>query len=171
MAGCGQLFKGNDMKEILIRDEKDTESFGLELAESLRPGDVLALVGDLGTGKTTLTKYIAKGLGITDMITSPTFTIVNEYHTGRLPLYHFDAYRFGGASGGDSIINFDEVFESGIEEYFYKDGVCVVEWAELIAEILPAGTKCIFMEYGDEPGARIYRIEDESIHEDLVEED
>ncbi len=149
------------MKEIIIRDEKDTERFGLELAESLHPGDVLALVGDLGTGKTTLTKYIARGLGITERVTSPTFTIVNEYNSGRLPLYHFDAYRFGGASDCDSIINADEVFESGIEEYFYKDGVCVVEWAELIADILPEHTKCIFMEYGEEPGARIYRIEDE----------
>ena len=168
------------MKEIIIRDERDTEKFGLELAESLHPGDVLALVGDLGTGKTTLTKYIAKGLGITERVTSPTFTIVNEYKSGRLPLYHFDAYRFGGpdfvkglgeetpedgvstdafSEGKESFSNSNEVFESGIEEYFYRDGICVVEWAELIAEILPAGTKCIFMEYGEEPGSRVYRIE------------
>lgn len=158
------------MREIIINSEKDTERFGLELAETLRPGDVLALVGDLGAGKTTLTKYIAKGLGVTEMVTSPTFTIVNEYLSGRIPLYHFDAYRLGdvhGACSGegasenesendaaplDDYSVSDEVFETGIEEYFYKDGICVVEWAELIVDILPPDVKCIFMEYvsGDE---------------------
>ena len=138
------------MREILIRDELETEAFGRELAKSLQAGDVLALIGDLGTGKTTLTKYIAKGLGIHEMITSPTFTIVNEYKSGRLPLYHFDAYRLEEEGGA-------EVFETGIEEYFYKDGICIVEWAELIADILPDETKCIFMEYGKEPGERIYK--------------
>lgn len=136
------------MREIRLNNEAETESFGLALAESLQPGDVLALVGDLGTGKTTLTKYIAKGLGIKEVITSPTFTIVNEYHSGRVPLYHFDAYRL--EDSGD-------IFQTGIEEYFFKDGICVVEWAELIEEILPDHTKCIFMDYGEEEGERIYR--------------
>ena len=81
------------MREVLIKNEEDTRRFGHELANRLKPGDVVALIGDLGTGKTTLTKYIAEGLGITEMITSPTFTIVCEYHSGRLPLYHFDVYR------------------------------------------------------------------------------
>ena len=136
------------MREIKIPDLAATEAFGLELAESLKAGDVLALMGDLGTGKTTLTKFIAKGLGITELITSPTFTIVNEYHSGRIPLFHFDAYRLEGA---------EEAFETGIEEYFYKDGIAIVEWAEIIADILPDETKCIFMEYGDNPGERIYK--------------
>lgn len=136
------------MREIVIGSEKDTEKLGQEIADSLKPGDVLALIGDLGTGKTTLTKYIAKGLGIKEMITSPTFTIVSEYDSGRLPLYHFDVYRLEGA---------EDMFETGIEEYFDKGGVCIVEWADMIAEILPDDTKCIFMEYGNKEGERIYR--------------
>ena len=86
------------MREVIIRNEEDTKAFGYELAESLAPGAVLALIGNLGTGKTTLTKYIAEGLGITEMLTSPTFTIVREYYSGRLPLYHFDVYRLESAA-------------------------------------------------------------------------
>ena len=136
------------MREILIRNEEDTKAFGRELAESLKPDSVIALIGDLGTGKTTLTKYIAEGLGITEMITSPTFTIVCEYHSGRLPFYHFDVYRLGDS---------EDLFETGVEEYFYAGGVCVVEWADQIAEILPDDTMCIFIEYGENEGERIYR--------------
>ena len=109
---------------------------------------MLALVGDLGTGKTTLTGYIARGLGITEMITSPTFTVVKEYYSGRLPLYHFDVYRIEDA---------DDAFERGIEEYFYRGGVCVVEWAEKIEELLPGNTKVIFMEHGKAGEERIFR--------------
>lgn len=112
------------------------------------PGDIIAMIGDLGTGKTTLTKYIAKGLGISEVITSPTFTIVNEYRSGRLPLFHFDVYRLEDSA---------EIFETGIEEYFYMNGVCIVEWADMIAELLPDTTKCIFIEYGDKEGERIYK--------------
>lgn len=136
------------MREIILPDEKATEDFGLELAQTLVEGDVLALIGDLGTGKTTLTKYIAKGLAVEETITSPTFTIVNEYHSGRLPLFHFDAYRLSGA---------DEAFEAGIEEYFYRNGVCIVEWADIIEEILPENAKKIYMEYGPEDGERIFK--------------
>ena len=136
------------MREILIRNEEDTKAFGRELAESLKPDSVIALVGDLGTGKTTLTKYIAEGLGVTEMITSPTFTIVCEYHSGRLPFYHFDVYRLGDT---------EDLFETGVEEYFYAGGVCIVEWADQIAEILPDDTMCIFIEYGENEGERIYR--------------
>ena len=142
------------MREVIIHCQGDTEKFGMELAEDLAPGDVLALMGDLGAGKTTLTKYIAKGLGVTETVTSPTFTIVNEYLSGRIPLYHFDAYRLGS---DDHMHHSDAIFETGIEEYFYKDGICVVEWAEYIEEILPDNTKCIFMEYGEEEGERIYK--------------
>ena len=136
------------MREIRIRNEEDTKAFGRKLAEELEAGDILALIGDLGTGKTTLTKSVAAGLGVTEDIPSPTFNIVNEYHSGRLPLYHFDVYRL--ESGAD-------LFEIGGEEYFDAGGVCIIEWADLVAEVLPDDTKVIFLEYGAQEGERIYR--------------
>lgn len=136
------------MREVIIKNEEDTRSFGLALGRSLKPNDIVALVGDLGTGKTTLTKYIASGLGIKEMITSPTFTIVCEYHSGRLPLYHFDVYR---------IEDSEDMFEIGAEEYFDGGGVSIVEWADMIAEIMPDETKWIFIEYGEKEGERIYK--------------
>lgn len=136
------------MREISIRNEEDTKAFGRKLAEELEAGDILALIGDLGTGKTTLTKSVAAGLGVTEDITSPTFNIVNEYHSGRLPLFHFDVYRL--ESGAD-------LFEIGGEEYFDAGGVCIIEWADLVAEALPDDTKVIFLEYGAQEGERIYR--------------
>ena len=114
--------------KIILKNEKDTQEFGLELAAKATPGMVIALTGDLGAGKTSLTKAIAKGLGVTDTITSPTFTIVKEYHSGRIPLYHFDVYRIGDP---------EELYELGYEEYFYGEGLCVIEWADLIEEFLP----------------------------------
>ena len=134
------------MRTIPIRNEEETRAFGLAVAETLLPGDILALIGDLGTGKTTLTRYIAEGLGVTEPVTSPTFTIAREYHSGRLPLYHFDVYRL--ESG-------EELFETGAQEYFHQGGVCIIEWADRIAEILPDETKCIFLEYGEKEGERI----------------
>ncbi len=131
-----------------IRNEEETRKFGLDFARRLKAGDIVALIGDLGTGKTTLTRYIAEGLGVTDRITSPTFTIVSEYHTGRLPLYHFDVYRLESS---------EELFETGAEEYFDAGGVCIIEWADQIAEILPDETICIFIEYGEKEGERVYR--------------
>lgn len=136
------------MKEILITNEKDTKEFGIKLAKNLKPGDVIALAGDLGTGKTTLTKYIAEGLGIKEPITSPTFTIVQEYHEGRLPLYHFDVYR---------ICDVEEMYELGYEEYFFGEGVSIVEWADIIEEIIPDDAKIIFISYTQNEGERIYR--------------
>ncbi|MEG0392527.1 MAG: tRNA (adenosine(37)-N6)-threonylcarbamoyltransferase complex ATPase subunit type 1 TsaE [Anaerovoracaceae bacterium] len=136
------------MREIYINNEAETEAFGLALGRELAAGDVLALIGNLGTGKTALTKYIAKGLGIEERITSPTFTIVREYHQGRLPLYHFDVYR---------VEDPEELFEIGYEEYFYGKGVCVIEWADQIQELLPEHTKVIYIEYGREEGERIYK--------------
>lgn len=135
-------------RELIIKNEKETESFGKELAEELKAGDVLALIGDLGTGKTALTRYIAKGLGIDERITSPTFTIVKEYTEGRLPLYHFDVYRVSEA---------DELFNIGIEEYFFGSGVCIVEWADMILDILPENAKFIYLEYGKDEGERVYK--------------
>lgn len=136
------------MREIIIRNEADTREFGQKLAESLKPNDVVALIGDLGTGKTTLTQYIAAGLGVKERITSPTFTTVCEYHSGRLPLYHFDVYRINDP---------ETLFEIGAEEYFYAGGVSIVEWADMVAEILPDDTLCIFIEYGEKEGERIYQ--------------
>ena len=113
-----------EIKRIIkIKNEKETENFGRRLGESLSAGDVVAMVGDLGTGKTTLTGYIARGLGIKETVSSPTFTIIKEYNSGRLPLYHFDVYRIGDP---------EELFNIGADEYFDGDGVCVVEWADLV---------------------------------------
>lgn len=136
------------MRKLILKNEEETRAFGLELGASLRKGDIVALIGDLGTGKTALTKYIAEGLGIRETITSPTFTIVQEYRQGRLPLYHFDVYRIGDP---------EEMYELGYEEYFYGDGVCVIEWADLIEELLPEYTKTIRIEYGKNQEERIYQ--------------
>lgn len=136
------------MREIIIKNKNETKEFAMSLAKELKAGDVVALVGDLGTGKTTLTKYIAEELGIKEMVTSPTFTIVLEYKSGRLPLYHFDAYR---------ITDIEEMYELGYEEYFYGDGVCIVEWADQIEEIIPKDAKIIFIEYGQNENERVYK--------------
>lgn len=137
-----------ESKTVYIKNESETEAFGIELAKTLNAGDIVALIGDLGTGKTALTRYIAKGLGINERINSPTFTIVKEYAEGRLPLYHFDVYRVSDA---------DELFNIGIDDYFFGEGVCVVEWADLISDILPENTKYINIEYGESEGERIYK--------------
>ena len=115
---------------LVLKSEDDTRALGLRIAEALEPGDVVALIGDLGTGKTALTKYIAAGLGITEEINSPTFTIVKQYRSGRLPLYHFDVYRLG----------------SGEE---------LLEWADLVADVLPEDALAIQIEYGENEGERI----------------
>ena len=133
---------------VYIKNEHDTEEFGMKLASSLEPGDIVALIGDLGTGKTTLTKYIAKGLGVTENIDSPTFNIVKEHKSGRIPLFHFDVYRL--SSG-------DELLDIGADEYFYSDGVCIIEWADIVADVVPEKAKVILIEYGEKQGERIYR--------------
>ena len=112
---------------ISLNNLNETEKFGIFLGENLNPGAVVCLNGDLGAGKTTLTKSIAKGLGIDDYVTSPTFTIVNEYY-GKTDLYHIDTYRL------DDKIDVDYL---GFDEYFYSDGVTIVEWAEKIRDALP----------------------------------
>ena len=136
------------MRTIGIKSEEDAFSFGKKLADELKPGDVLALIGELGTGKTTLTKGIAEGLGIKETVTSPTFTIVSEYHSGRLPLFHFDVYRLESGA---------ELVAMGADEYFERGGVTVIEWADLVAEVLPDDAKCIFLEYGEKEGERVFR--------------
>lgn len=114
------------MKKILANIEQ-TYEFGYSLGKLLIAGDVICLNGNLGAGKTTLSKSIAKGMGIDDYITSPTFTIINEYYSN-LNLYHFDTYRLEENS---------DVFYLGFDEYFYGNGVCIIEWAEKIKDALP----------------------------------
>lgn len=135
------------MRTITIKSENDTRDFGIDLGKNLKKGDIVALIGDLGTGKTALTKYIARGMGIADMITSPTFTIIQEYSGGRLPLYHFDVYRIDETA---------ELYELGYEEYFFGEGAVVVEWADKIQELLPEHAMVIRMEYGKGDGERKY---------------
>lgn len=115
---------------IITRSEEETLKLGVEIGEKLMPGDVVSLNGDLGAGKTHITKGIAMGLGVEDYITSPTFIIVNEYE-GRLPLYHFDVYR---------INDIGEMYEIGFEEYLYGNGVCIIEWGKIVDELLPEDT-------------------------------
>ena len=107
---------------------EETYALGKILGEAAKAGDVFCLNGDLGVGKTVFTQGFANGLGITEPVNSPTFTIVQEYHDGSLPLYHFDVYRIGDVS---------EMDEVGYEDYFFGEGVCLIEWANLIEEILP----------------------------------
>ena len=130
---------------------EQTESFGYELAKSLCGGDVIALTGDLGAGKTCLTRGIARGLGSTSHVSSPTFTIVNEYDGGRLMLFHFDTYRLSGP---------DDFLMSGLDEYFYRDGVCVIEWADRIEDLLPEDAKVIRLAYGGAEEERIVEAEE-----------
>lgn len=134
---------------IIIKNENETRDFAYELAKVLRKGSVLALIGDLGTGKTALTKYIAEALGSNELITSPTFTIVQEHKDGKLPIYHFDVYRINDT---------EEMFEIGYEEYFYGDGICIVEWADIIEDLIPEGAIIINIEYGMNEGERIYTV-------------
>lgn len=105
--------------KMISRCEKDTFALAADVAKTLRAGDVILLHGELGAGKTTFTKGLAKALGIEETVTSPTFNYVKEYQGGRLPLFHFDMYRVSDA---------DEVYELGLDEYFYRGGVVVVEW-------------------------------------------
>lgn len=136
-------------EEIILRGTEDTEALGKRLAEGLVPGSVLALTGPLGAGKTTLAKAIARGLGVTETITSPTFTIVCEYESGRLPLYHFDVYR---------VYDEDELFEMGFDDYLHGRGVCLVEWADLVEELLPENTLHIHLDYSDSEEERTCTI-------------
>lgn len=117
--------------EVTVKETfsaEETFSFGEQIGKAAKKGAVCTVNGDLGTGKTVLTQGIASGLGITEPISSPTFTIVQIYEEGRMPLYHFDVYRIGDV---------EEMEEIGYEDYFYGDGFTMIEWADLIEEILP----------------------------------
>ena len=128
---------------------EETEEAGRQLAESVKPGMVIALDGDLGCGKTVFTRGFARGLGIDGPVTSPTFTILQIYEEGRMPLYHFDVYR---------IAEPEEMDEIGYEEYFFGEGVCLVEWASLIEELLPPDTIHVVIEKMPERGDDYRRI-------------
>ena len=135
---------------------KETFDFGKSLGESAAPGTVYTLIGDLGVGKTVLTQGLAKGLGIDEPISSPTFTIVQVYEEGRLPLYHFDVYRIGDV---------EEMEEIGYEDYFYGEGVTLIEWANLIEEILPESYTEIKIEKDLEKGFDYRKITVTSVGE------
>ncbi len=113
--------------EFITNSPTETEHIGICLAEQLKPGTVVAYRGDLGAGKTAFTRGLARGLGAKEPVTSPTYTIVNEYLSGRMPLFHFDMYRLGSA---------EELFDIGWEDYLDRGGVCAVEWSENVEEAL-----------------------------------
>lgn len=112
---------------VITKSPEQTELLGKKLAAFLRPGDVIAYYGDLGAGKTAFTRGLAVGLGIQECVTSPTYTIVNEYLSGRMPLFHFDMYRLSSS---------EELFDIGWEDYLARGGVCAVEWSENVADAL-----------------------------------
>ena len=130
-------------------NEKATFDYAENMGRDAKAGQVYALTGELGAGKTVFAKGFAKGLGIGDIVSSPTFTLVQTYESGRLPLYHFDVYRIGDIS---------EMDETGYEDYFYGEGVTLVEWADMIKEIMPKNTIWIKMSKDDEMGFDYRRL-------------
>lgn len=128
---------------------EETFAFGRRIGEEAKPGEVYTLIGDLGVGKTVFTQGVASGLGITEPINSPTFTIVQIYDEGRMPFYHFDVYRIGDV---------EEMDEIGYEDCFYGEGICLIEWANLIEEILPTHYTQITIEKDLQKGFDYRRI-------------
>lgn len=128
---------GGSIKVIETYGAEETFALGRQIGEQAKAGEVYTLIGDLGVGKTVLTQGVAAGLGIEEPINSPTFTIVQIYEEGRLPFYHFDVYRIGDV---------EEMEEIGYEDYFYGEGICLIEWANLIEEILPTKYRRITIE-------------------------
>ncbi len=140
--------------EFVTNSEQETEELGARLAERLEPGAVIAFTGDLGAGKTAFTRGLARGLGISDRMTSPTFTIVNEYEGGRLPLFHFDMYRLGSS---------DELFDIGWEDYLARGGVCAVEWSENVSDALEEGSVLVEIRRGACDNQRVIAVEGVSL--------
>jgi tRNA threonylcarbamoyladenosine biosynthesis protein TsaE len=128
---------------IETNSPEETYNVGKNLGENVKPGEIFTLNGDLGVGKTVFTQGVAAGLGITEHVNSPTFTIVQVYETGRLPFYHFDVYRIG---------DIEEMDEIGYEDYFFGQGLCIIEWAELIEELIPENASFITIEKNLEKG-------------------
>ena len=142
------------METIIETNSPDeTLEAGRQLGLLAKPGDIYTLNGDLGVGKTVFTQGVAKGLGVTEHVNSPTFTIVQVYDSGRLPFYHFDVYRIGEV---------EEMEEIGYEDYFFGDGICMVEWAQLIAELIPQQATKITIEKNLEKGFDYRKITIES---------
>ncbi len=135
--------------KYVTNGEGETEDLGAWLAGRLSPGAVIAFTGDLGAGKTAFTRGLARGLGITDRVTSPTFTIVNEYEGGRMPLFHFDMYRLGSS---------DELFDIGWEDYLARGGVCAVEWSENVSDALEKDAIQVEICRGESDSQRIIQI-------------
>ena len=133
------------MMQITTHSADETQALGQKLASRLAPGDVIAYFGDLGAGKTAFTRGLAQGLGITDPVTSPTYTIVNEYTSGRIPLFHFDMYRLSSS---------DELFDIGWEDYLSRGGVCAVEWSENVEDALQDAIRVTIEKDADEPDTR-----------------
>ncbi|NLZ82437.1 MAG: tRNA (adenosine(37)-N6)-threonylcarbamoyltransferase complex ATPase subunit type 1 TsaE [Clostridiales bacterium] len=128
---------------------EDTFNLGVSLGNKAKPGEIFCINGNLGVGKTVFTQGFANGMGINEAVNSPTFTILQEYQSGRLPLYHFDVYRIADAT---------EMEEIGYEDYFYGEGVCLIEWSELIREILPADITIITIDKDLDKGFDYRRI-------------
>jgi len=144
--------------EYQTTSAEETEHIGAALGLRLRSGAVIAMTGDLGAGKTAFVRGLARGLGVTARVTSPTFAIVHEYEGGRLPLFHFDLYRLSGS---------DALFDIGWEDYLARGGVCAVEWSEIIADALEPGAIRVDIRRGGNPDTRIITItEGDSICED-----
>ncbi|HJD29968.1 MAG TPA: tRNA (adenosine(37)-N6)-threonylcarbamoyltransferase complex ATPase subunit type 1 TsaE [Candidatus Blautia avicola] len=122
---------------IETKNAKETFQLGKKIGEKALPGQIYTLNGDLGVGKTVFTQGVASGLGIREPVNSPTFTILQEYDEGRLPFYHFDVYRIG---------DIEEMEEIGYDDYFFGEGICLIEWARLIEEILPENVISVTIE-------------------------
>lgn len=136
------------MLQIVLNGLEETKDFGIKFGELLKGGDILCLNGDLGAGKTTLTKSIGLGLGVTDYITSPTFALINEYE-GRVRVYHFDVYR---------LENVEDLYDLGFDEYFYGSGVSIIEWADKIEKLLPKERIVLDIEKGKDIDTRVINI-------------
>ena len=127
--------------EFITHSPAQTENLGEALGKKLWPGAVIAYLGDLGAGKTAFTRGLARGMGATEPVTSPTYTIVNEYLSGRMPLFHFDMYRLGSS---------DELFDIGWEDYLERGGVCAVEWSENVADAMEDAITVTIEKCGEE---------------------
>ena len=136
--------------QIRTHSPEETEAIGRKIAAKLLPGDIIAYYGDLGAGKTAFTRGLAAGLGVTEQVTSPTYTIVNEYLRGRLPLFHFDMYRLGSA---------DDLFDIGWEDYLARGGVCAVEWSENVEEALTGAIRITISKDPADENVRTITIE------------
>lgn len=133
------------MLRLFSKSAEDTYKIGVKLGRLLFPGSVVCLTGDLGAGKTAFTQGIGKGLGVTEHVVSPTYTIINEYTSGRIPLYHFDVYRLGSS---------DEMYELGCDEYLYGDGATVLEWADNVDDVIPGDRLWITIRKTENPEER-----------------